>query len=215
MVYLIQGDEYEPSHQLLESLAAVLAESEDLTRADAIYRLRSSHGVLRFLDREEALRVASRFTELGFANFLLDELLPLPRRTLLTPAVQQQGIQPDLAVLARLRTSEKRKVTSVNPLRMRIAYGRIPVPGSSTQETTLTRRRTRFALDLFTRDSHWWKHTGTLPQMAEFIPQLDLSHARLSGGLRSIVQAYGDVPTFNAEGDHKKYLTWLFNLRYA
>ncbi len=79
MIYVIQSEERDIPLELLQQLAAVLAETPGLTHADATYRIHNSRGILAVENRSEADRVSQRFTELGFASFILEQLLTPPR----------------------------------------------------------------------------------------------------------------------------------------
>jgi hypothetical protein len=216
VVYLIQGDEVEIGPELRERMAQVMAASEELTLADARYRLRNAHGILRFEDRAEAERVAAQFTEMGFASFLLDELLPLPRPRLLGVGAQLPEESMGLVVLALLSTETTRVVADANPLSQRVGYALFTGLGLEPQEDEkVTKREAHYWLDLFTRESHWRVRSGALPRIVDVFTALNVTDAHLNEGVHSLSHDDRRVPVFAEEKEHEQYLTWLFQLRFA
>ena len=216
MTYLVQGDEFEIGPELRERMAQVMAASDELTLADARYRLRSAHGILRFDDRAEAERVAAQFTEMGFANFLLEELLPVPRPRLLGVGGQLPDEPMGLVALALLSTETARVVADANPLGRRVGYAFFTGLGSEPrEEETVTERETHYRLDLFTRESHWRVQSGALVRIVDAFTALNVTDAYLSEGVRSLSRDDRRVPVFADEKEHERYLTWLFQLQFA
>jgi hypothetical protein len=215
MVYLIQGDEVETSPELRERMAQVMAESGELTLADTRYRIRSGQGILQFHDRTEAERVAARFTEMGFANSLLDELLEPPKMRLLGVGAEIPKDPMGLVALVRLATETTRVVTDVEQMGARVGYGMIPGLGFEIEQDVVTDRDTRYVLDLYTREQHWRVKAGMLPRIVDVFTAVDVSEAYLSEGARSLSRTDRDVPTFTSEKLHEKYLMWLYQMRFA
>ena len=216
MTYLIQGDEVEIGPELRERMAEVIAASTELTLTDARYRLRNARGMLRFDNRAEAERVAAQFTEMGFANFLLDELLEVPRPRLLGVGAQIPEEPIGLVVLALVATKTSRVVADANPLSQRVGYALFTGLGSEPQEEeTVTTRDTHYWLDLLTRESHWLVRSGALPRIVDVFTALNLADARLSEGVHSLSHEDRRVPVFADEKEHERYLTWLYQLRFA
>jgi hypothetical protein len=216
MTYLIQGDESEIGPELRERMAQVMAASEELTLTDARYRLRNAHGILQFEDQAEAERVAAQFTEMGFANFLLDELLEVPRPRLLGVGAQIPEEPMGLVVLALLSTETTRVVADANPLSQRVGYALFTGLGyEPREEETVTERETHYWLDLFTRESHWRVRSGALPRIVDVFTALNVADAYLSEGVHSLSHDDRRVPVFPDEKEHERYLTWLYQLRFA
>jgi hypothetical protein len=217
MPYLIQGDEAEIGPELLPRLAEVMAEEcRDLVLTDALYRLRNAYGIVLFEDRAEAERVAARFTNLGFANFLLDELLPLPRGRRLGPEAVAPEEAVGLVVLARLETEKKRIAIPVTEWNIRVGYAGIPVPVEHFGDTpTSSERTTAYRLDFFTREHRWFVKAGVENRIVDMFLKIDVSEAKLSEGVRSLSRGDRTIPLFHKADDHERYLTWLYQLRYA
>lgn len=215
MPYLIQGDEFEIGLDWTQRLAPVMAESSSLVLADATHRVRQSFGIIAFDEREEAERVGARFAEMGFANFVVDDLLPVPRFRLLGPGGQMPEEKIGVVALGRLLIEEKRKVREGGPLTVGISYARIPVPGAPPKETTVTRQRERYYLDLLTREKHWRVRAGTLARIVAVYTDLDVSEGYLNDGVRSLSRSDERIRAFRGERDWDRYLTWLFQVRYA
>ncbi len=107
MAYIIQAEEQEITSDLLQQLAPVLlAESPGLTPADATYRIRSSHGMLVIAGKAEAMRISQRFDQLGFPNFVLDELLNPPRAEHLNVEKPELDGEVELAVSGKFGTRQ-------------------------------------------------------------------------------------------------------------
>jgi len=215
MVYLIQGDEIEISPDMRERMAQVMAESGELTLADTRYRIRSGQGILQFHDRAEAERVAARFTEMGFANFLLDELVEPPRARLLGVGATIPEDPMGLVVLVRLATETTRVVRDVDQMGARVGYGMIPGLGFEIEQDVVTDRDTRYVLDLYTRESHWRVKSGALVRIVDVFTAVNVSEAYLSEGVRSLSHSDRSAPVFMSEKVHERYLTWLYQMRFA
>ncbi len=215
MVYVVQAEEREIPLDLLQQLAQVMAESKEIVQADATYRIRSSRGILRFDDREEADRVSRGFYELGLPNFVLDELLqpPKPERLNLGKPVIDEEVA--LAAVAKLRITTERKTTEIKPLLMRMSFGRIPMRDTAVQETTTKQRSTRFYLDVFTLHRHLRARTGTVMQILEFLGTMMMPGALLGEGAKRLMRGDRNVITFTDEKDYETYLKWLYQIRYA
>jgi hypothetical protein len=214
MPYVIQGDEFEIDAELQRRLAEVLAEAGDVVLADATRRVRLSFGIFEFGERAEADRVAARFTEMGFANFVLDELLPVPRMRLLGAGATLPEEPLGLLALGRLLLEERHKVTEAKPRVIGISYVPIPLPGGQ-EESTVSREQVRYQLDLLTREQHWRIRSGMLTRIVDAYASVDVSEAYLSAGVRSLSRSDRDIPTFHREEDWDRYVTWLYQLRYA
>lgn len=215
MPYLIQGDEFELDLGLMQRLAAVIAESASLVLADATHRLVNSFGIVRFQERAEAERVAARFTEMGFANFVLDELLEVPRARVLGSGAEPPEERIGVVALGRLVLEERHTVRDVGRTLVGISYVPIPLPEAGAEETTITRERMCYYLDLLTREKHWRVRSGMLPRIVEVYTEVDVSGAYLSEGVRSLSRTDRGIRTFRRERDWDRYVTWLFQLRYA
>ncbi|MBN1458729.1 MAG: hypothetical protein JXA57_04280 [Armatimonadetes bacterium] len=214
MPYLIQGDEFELSMELMQRLAAVMAESDEILLTDAMYQLRNSSGILRFSEREEADRVAARFTEMGFANFVVDELVEVPRARLTGPG----GIMPEgqlgVVALGRLLLEERQTMSEERPRLVGISRLVIPIPGGS-QESTVTRERTRYYLDLGTKEERRRVSSGALPRIVEVYTDANVSEAYLNEGVRSLARDDRGIRAFSSEREWERYVTWLYQLKYA
>jgi hypothetical protein len=215
MPYLIQGDEFEIGLEWTQRLAPVMAESSSLVLADATHRVRQSFGIIPFDEREEAERVGARFAEMGFANFVVDDLLPLPPFRLLGPGGQMPEEKIGLVALGRLLLEEKRTVREGDTLTVGVSYARIPIGHALPRDATVTRERTRYYLDLLTRGKHWRVRAGTLARIVAVYTDLDVSEAYLNDGVRSLSRSDERIRAFRQERDWDRYLTWLLQLRYA
>jgi hypothetical protein len=215
MVYLLQAEEREISYELLQDLAMVLTESPDVVFADATRKVHTSHGIMEFESRAEAERVSSRVAGLGFRTFIVDHLLEPPEPEPLDPAGAQIAGEIELGAAARVDTVSQHKVTTFNPLRLRIAYPRIPIPSSVIDEEWVEDHNTEYFLDLFAGPHHWRiKHASAGP-FIELVKGLALSTAMLGAGVRALLAESRNLPRFSGEKDYARYLTWLYQLRYA
>jgi len=70
-------------------------------------------------------------------------------------------------------------------------------------------------LDLYTREQHWRVKSAMLPRIVDVFAAVDVSEAYLSEGVRSLSRTDRDVPVFTSEKLHEKYLTWLYQMRFA
>lgn len=215
MAYLIQGDESDLTPELRERLAQAMAESGAMVLADARYRIRHAQGILQFDDRSEAERVAARFAEMGFANFLLDQLLPVPKPRLIGVGAPIPEDQMGLVVLALLSTETTRVVTDENPVNPRVGYALFTGLGMGSEEEVVTDRKTQYRLDLFTREQHWRVQSGALVRIADVFTSVDVADAHISEGVHSLSNSDRRVPVFADEKQHERYLTWLYQLRFA
>jgi hypothetical protein len=215
MVYLLQAEEREISYELLQDLAMVLAESPEVVFADATRKVHTSHGIMEFESRAEAERVSARVAGLGFRTFIVDHLLAPPEPERLDPAGAQIAEEIELGAAARVDTVDRHKVTTFNPLRLRIAYPRIPIPSSVIDEEWVEDRNTEYSLDLFAGPRHWRLQHASAGPFVEFLQGLALSTATLGAGARSLLAGSRNLPRFSSEKDYQRYLTWLYQLRYA
>ena len=218
MAYLIQADEeQEISQDLLQQLAAVLAESPELTFADATYRIHSSQGILAIQGTEEAARISRRFTDLGFRNFVVQELLNPPKAQHLNLEKPALDEEVDLAVAARLHFVTERTVTEFNARRYLIGLATTGIPrrGAATEKRRVEQSDTRFYLDLFTVTTRWQARAGLSIPIRVFLADTTMPDAYLSKGARVLKQGGHDIPTFQKEEDYDKYITWLWQLRHA
>ena len=117
--------------------------------------------------------------------------------------------------MGRLRIVTEKKSVDINPLRMRIAYPRIPIPGSSIEEKTVKETKTRFRLDLFTLSRHWRGRAGSVVRIAEFVESLHMPGALLSKGVKQLLKGDRNIPTFREERDYERYVRWLYHIKYA
>jgi hypothetical protein len=215
MVYLLQAEEREISYELLQDLAMVLTESPEVVFADATRKVHTSHGIMEFESRAEAERVSARVAGLGFRTFIVDHLLAPPQPEPLDPDRTQIGEEIELGAAARVDTVSQHMVTTFNPLRMRVVYPRIPIPSSAIDEEWVEDHNTEYFLDLFAGPHHWRvKHASAGP-FIELVKGLDLSNAMLGAGVRSLLADSRNLPRFDGAKDYERYLTWLYQLRYA
>jgi len=216
MPYLIQGDEYELSLELIQRLGPVMAESDEIVLTDALYQLRNSFGILRFSERAEADRVAARFTEMGFANFVVDQLVEVPRARPTGPGGLMPEGQLGVVALGRLLLEERQTVRDARPRLVGISRLVIPIPGAgASQDTTVTRERTRYYLDLGTKEERRRVDSGTLLRIVEVYTEVDVSDAYLNEGVRSLAREDESIRAFSSERDWERYVTWLYQLKYA
>jgi hypothetical protein len=218
MIYVIQSEERDIPLELLQQLAAVLAETPGLTHADATYRIHNSRGILAVGNRSEADRVSQRFTELGFASFILEQLLTPPRPENLN--LEKPNLDPDigLAVVARLHLVTERTVREFRQRGFAIgpALAGIPIPRVRMEERTVEDSDTRFYLDLFTSSRHWRARPGVPAPIQALLGTPVVKDAYLGAGARLLLQ--GDsrhLPRFDDERDYDRYIMWLYQLRYA
>jgi len=218
MAYIIQAEEREiPAELLGELAAAFLAQSPDLTHADATYRVRSAAGMLPMADMAAAARVAQRFNEIGLRCFVVERLLDLPRPEPLNLERPGPAAEADLAVAARLRLVTERTVREFSPRRLvrSMVITGLPLPGSATEERTVEDRDTRYCVDLFTAGRHWHARPGSPVRIRPLLGELKESGAYLSEGARRLLGGDPGVRTFENEADYDHYLTWLYHMRYA
>jgi hypothetical protein len=196
-------------------MAQIMAESSEITHADATYRIRSSQGIIRFEDEGEANRVSERFYDLGLQNFVVSELLEVPRAEHLNFERPELDEEVALAVVGKLRLVTEKKTTEVRPLSMRISFGRVPLPETAIQETKHKERQTRFFVDLFTLSNHWRGRAGSVVRIADFVGSLHMPGALLSQGMKQLLKGDRNLPTFREERDYERYVRWLYQIRYA
>jgi hypothetical protein len=213
--YIVQAIEHEIPYEALQAMAQIMAESSEITHADATYRIRSSRGIIRFSDEAEANRVSAQFYDLGLRNFVLQELLAVPKPEHLNLERPELDEEVALAAVGRLRIVTEKKSIDVNPLRMRFTFGRIPVPGSSVEEKTTRETKTRFHLDLFTLSRHWRAQVGSVVRIADFVESLHMPGALLSQGVKRLLKGDRNLPTFKDEREYERYVQWLYQIRYA
>jgi hypothetical protein len=216
MPYLILADERELPYELLVQLAQVMDESPDIVLADAMRQLRTFHGILTIADQEEAERLAARFGALGVPSFLRSTLLevPLPKLFPLLHPRLERAIE--LAAIGHLKLTTEHRQIVLNPLNTQLAGTiQFPTPGSSTETITATQYDTHFTIDLFTHDHHWRGQAQALVAVQAFLKGVDLSAARLGAGVRNLQAGGRRVPAFTDEQGYERYLSWLFQLRYA
>ncbi len=218
MAYIIQAEETQIPLELLQQLAAVLlAESPDLTHADATYRIHSARGMMPVSDRAEATRISQRFAELGYQNFVVDELLDLPKAEPLNLEKPQLDEEVGLAVVARLHISTERTVTSFNVKRfsLSLALTGIPLPRAGREQKTVQDSETRYCLDLFTGRRHWKARPGSRRPIEALLGSMKTRDPYLSAGAKSLMSGERNLPTFGDEEEYGRYLTWLYQLRYG
>jgi len=218
MIYVIQAEEQSIPLELLQQLAAVLAEAPDLTLADTTYRIRNAHGMLAVEDRAEADRVSRRWTELGFPNFILDQLITVPRPENLN--LDKPDFDPGigLAVVTKLEIVTERTVREFQQRGFALgpALTGIPVPRVRMEERTIEESSARFYLDLFTASRHWRARPGVSMRIEALLGTASLKDARLSAGARGLMKGESrHVPRFDNEKDYEKYIRWLYHLRYV
>ena len=218
MAYVIQADEEEEiSQDLLQQLAAVLAESPELTFADATYRIHSARGILAVQGAEEAARISRRFNGLGFRTFVVQELLSPPRPQHLN--LEKPGLDEEvgLAVAARLNFVTERTVREFNARRFLIGLATTGIPrrGAAMEKRTFEHSDTRFYLDLLTPTTRWQARAGSSVPIQAFLADTPMPDAYLSKGAKVLMQGDHDIPTFQKDEDYDKYVTWLCQLRYA
>jgi hypothetical protein len=218
MAYIIQAEETEIPLELLQQLAAVLlAESPGLTHPDATYRIHSSHGIMLIADKAGATRISQRFNELGFRNFVVDELLELPKAEHLNLEKPELNEEVELAVVARLTLSTERTVSSLNVKRfsLSLALTGIPLPRAGIEQRTVQESDTRYCLDLFTLTRHWQARPGSRLPIEAVLGSLKTRDPYLSAGAKRLMSGERNLPTFGDEADYEKYVTWLYQSRYA
>ncbi len=216
MVYIIQAQEQDISYEFLQNLANVLADSPGLTHADATFRVHNSHGIFAVEDPTDATRISQRFSELGLSNFIVPALLPPPKPEPLNADHPQLEGPVELAVAAELDLVAETTRWNFSPWRMRMIYpSRIPIPGSGTEEWIEKREDTRFYLDLFTQTKHWRVRPGSSVVVQRLLGDLNLSGAYLNSGVKTLLRGERRLPRFATEEEFDKYVSWLYQLRYA
>lgn len=217
MPYVIQAEEQEIDLDLLQRLADVLlAEVSDITRADATYRVRRAGGILQVKERAAADRISARFTELGLRSFALEELLDPPRPQHLNLEKPQIEGEVELAIAGRLHRVDRKvvKTTRVG-LSLPWAMAGIPVPKARTEERKVEESDTRYCLDLFASGTHWSARPGYPQAAQEMLTKVVTPATALSAGAASLLQGDKNIPEFGQEADYERYVTWLYQQRYA
>jgi hypothetical protein len=217
MPYVIQAEEREIDVDLLQRLADVLLdEVSDLTRADATYRVRRAGGILQVKERAAAGRISARFTELGLHSFVVEELLEPPRPQHLNLEKPEIEGEVELAVAGRLHQVDRKviKTTRVG-LSLPWAMAGIPVPKARTEERRVEESDTRYALDLFASGTHWRARPGYPQAVEDMLVKVVTPATSLSAGAASLLQGGRDIPEFGQEADYERYVTWLYQQRYA
>jgi hypothetical protein len=219
MVYIVQVEEQEISRELLPQLAKLLIKPPDIIFADATHRIRSARGLLAFDEKAEAAIVSKQFNELGYRNFLLDELLPLPKRERLS--LEQAELDPNigLAAAAKFVSTSESTVEKANLNVGKLATFALTgfmLPGSGKQTETVKHSETTYLLELFTAEKRWQAPAAITPPLQHLLNKLpDAASVYYSLGAQNLRQGNTHLPTFESAKDYEHYLTWLFQLRYA
>jgi hypothetical protein len=101
-------------------------------------------------------------------------------------------------------------------LSRRIGFGLLTgLAWAPPEEEKVTEREEHYLLDLFTREQHWLVRSGALPRIVDVFTALNVTDAYLSEGVRSLSRDDRRVPAFTDGKDHERYLTWLYQLRFA
>jgi hypothetical protein len=218
MIYVIQAEEQDIPFELLQQLAAVLAEAPGLTHADATFRIHNSRGILAVENKAEADRVSQRFNELGVLTFVSGQVLTPPRPENLNLGKPDLDPEIGLAVAARLQLVTERTVREFKQRGFAIgpALVGIPIPRLGMEERTVEDSDTRFYLDLFSSSRHWRARPGIPLPIQTLLNAAITGDVYLSKGARVLKQ--GDsrsIPRFDNEKDYDKYITWLYQIKYA
>jgi hypothetical protein len=215
MPYIIQAEEQDISNDLLQQLAAVLAELPELILADAIHRIHNCHGLLVVEDKIQALHISQRFTELGFPNFILEELLALPKPERLNLEKPEAAEKFDLAVAARVQITEQSTDHEYRMTGIGLAAVGLGIPRLRIEEKTVEHTDTHFFLDLFTSESHWRAQADVTLRIKTFLEKLNNPTVHLDRGADSLMKGETNLPTFRKAADYERYLSWQYQLRYV
>ncbi len=214
MPYLIQADEEPIPYDLLQQLAKVMDESEELTFADATLQLQHAHGILQVADQAEAERLSARFIELGFRNFILEKLLDVPapeQLNLQTPFTEVAEVM----TVARVDLEKERTERTFDPLQVQLTSYNFPILGTGVEEHTITEHDTRFYLDLFTQNKRWQAHPGSLLPILEFLKTFDTTHLALSVSMQKLLAGERNLQRFRKEKDYQRHVSWMYQVKYA
>ncbi len=217
MAYVIQAEEREIGLDLLQELAAVLRdETTGLTLADTTYRIRSARGILRLEETVQADRVCRRFQELGMRCFALEKLLELPPAEHLNVTQPQIEGDIEMALAARLEMVTERVVkTTKRGINIPMALAGLPIPTHKTQAKTVSDSDMRYALDLFTAGVRWRARPGYPLAIQELLAKVVAPQTLLGAGARGLMGREQHILTFDKEADYEKYVTWLYQVKYA
>jgi|WetSurMetagenome_2_1015567.scaffolds.fasta_scaffold193524_2 hypothetical protein len=213
MVYLIQAEEPDISFDCLQELAAALIRPPEVTFADATHLVHNAHGIFELPDTGEAERVAQAFVEVNFPTFTLESLLPLPPPKPLNlhrPEIKG-GVQLAIAGQVRLVREE------LQPKPSPALFSRVMGLGSRSRidESTLEHDTIWNHLEIFTDQGHWQARAEVEIVLVECLSKLTLAGAFLSVGVRHLLEKNRRLPLFNKEADYNRYVTWLYQVRYA
>jgi hypothetical protein len=216
MPYLIQAEDRPLTPDLLHRLAQVMAESPDLVLADATFRLTHGHGVLPVEDQKEAERLVARFTELGFPHFLVDALVAVPKAERLRLEHPAPEAAVELVAAARLdMLPEHTPPVAAAPLGIRLIPFRAPTLNENSPERILADNAVRYYLDLGTREKRWRAVHLSLVPIEDFLSKAGLPATALTAPAQALLTGNQDLPRFPREADYERYVTWLYQLRYA
>jgi hypothetical protein len=215
VVYLLQAEEREIPYELLQGLALILAESPGVVFADAVRKIHVSYGILELGTRAEAERVSARVAGLGLRTFVANHLLEPPEPEPLNPAAAEIAEEVELAAAARVDTTTEHRAMTLQPLRLRYVYPWIPVLDSVIDDKWVRETDAEHYLDLFTAQRHWRAKELSAVPLVEFVRGLGLSTATLGVGVTDLLAGGHNLPRFTSRRDYDRYVTWLYQLRYA
>lgn len=216
--YVVQREEKEIDFELFEQLADALSRETGIPKLDAKMQMKHFYGMLNVTDEERAQKISESFKKTGLDNFILreEQLIQLPRHKQLGKDYLDSMKLTELIAVGEISREIEEKSWRVNLLRMKFIGPRIPVLGSSIEENVRRKRQTVYYLDFFTRQTHWRITRDSLPkrEMA-FLKDIGLSKTYLTQSVKRNLEGNERVISFSSEIDYNKYLTWLFQLRYA
>jgi hypothetical protein len=215
MPYIVRAREQDIDYDLFQHLADVVADAPGMTRVDAVYRLRTSPGLLPMDDLRDATFMCKRINDLGVESFLLRDVAPLPTPMHLNLAQYNVTENPVLVVTGRLELVARTTTSRVDLLGAQLTYPDIFLTDNDVREEIKEKTETSFALDIFSTTSYWKTRIGSVMPITHLLQTLDLAGVDLSKGARFLKSGDGQMPRFRREKDYENYVLWLYQLHFA
>jgi hypothetical protein len=214
MPYVVQAKEQEISSDQFQQLAGIIAESPELTLADATLRLHAAHGLLATADQAEAAHLCQRFNALGLESFILQKLVPMSRAQHLALGHPNVEGEIELVTVGRLNSIKQSSTWHVEIAVVSI-QGMVGMPGARIKEDTYDEHQIIFVMDVFSATKRWQACIDTSMAIKHFLGSVDLSKARLSAGAEHLAEGNLQVTRFADERDYEQYVLWQYQLAFA
>jgi hypothetical protein len=210
-VYVLQTEEVELGLSELSKFAEILRREMGITPIEATAQLKRAFGILRMPDPALAEKVSAALTAGGIKTKVFRRLLLLPE--LLPREADSSGFQPEL-IAAGILLEETSKA-----IRQRF---RPSARVSMVRESTTTATELTFVIDAMNQTGRARREEGGLSDpLKKWLAGVVESAGQtpggpyLSSGVKLLLEGRRNLPRFQSEVNYERYLTRLFNLRYA